>query len=90
MSRLFISHATEDRDFLEQELAGLLHALGFDIWCAEEHIETAADWEREIIRGLEISKWVVVLMSPAATRSKWVRGEVAWAIDHRPNNIFRC
>ena len=48
MARLFISHATIDRKFVEEELLGLLRDLGFDPWFAETDIQTSEQWERSI------------------------------------------
>jgi hypothetical protein len=88
MSRLFISHSTADRAFVEAELAGLFKALGFEVWFAEEDIQTADRWERAIRRGLESSEWVVVVMSKRSSKSEWVKDEVAWAIEHRPSKLI--
>jgi len=87
VSRAFISHATADRPFVEKELCGLLRALGLDVWYAEESIHTSQQWERAILSGLKDSKWFILVMSPRAAESEWVRDEVHWAIDERPDNI---
>ncbi len=88
MSRLFISHATADRSFVEQELLGLLRALGFDPWFAEEDIQTAQQWERSILGALKSSKWFVLVMSPRSAMSEWVKDEISWAIDEIPDHII--
>ena len=87
MSRAFISHATADRTFVEKELCGLLRALGLEVWYAEENIQTSQQWERAILSGLRDSKWFILVMSPRAAKSEWVKDEVHWAIDERPSNI---
>jgi hypothetical protein len=81
MSKLFISHSTSDRKFVEDKLAGLLKALGFDVWFAENDIKTAEQWERSILAGLESSDWFVLVMSPRSAKSEWVKDEVNWAIE---------
>jgi hypothetical protein len=83
MTSLFISHASSDREFVEDELVGLLRALGFDPWYAEEDVPSADEWERTIHKGLETSKWFVLVMSRAAAGSPWVRAEVGWAVKRR-------
>jgi hypothetical protein len=88
MSRLFISHASADRDFVKHELVNLLSALGFDVWFAEEDISTSENWERAIREGLKNSDWFVLVMSPRATHSEWVKDEVNWAIDQRQGRII--
>ena len=86
--RLFISHATVDRDFVEDELIGLLHALGFDTWFAEENIISSDQWERAILEGLKSSDWFVLVMSQASAKSEWVKDEVGWAIEERQDRII--
>lgn len=88
MAKLFISHSTEDRQFIEDELKDLLVALGFDIWYAEEDIESSEQWERSILHGLESSGWFVLVMSPRAARSRWVKAEVSWAAENRPDRFI--
>lgn len=87
MSRCFISHATGDRVFVENELLGLLKALGVESWYAEENIETGDQWERSILAGLESSDWFIVVMSSRSASSEWVRDEVNWAITNMPGRI---
>src|SRR5262249_11023554 len=87
MARLFISHATGDRKFVEDELVGLLRALGFDPWFAETDIQTSEQWERSILGALKSSKWFVLVMSPRSATSEWVKDEIAWAVDEAPDRI---
>ena len=87
MARLFISHATADRKFVEDELLGLLRALGFDPWFAETDIQTSEQWERSILGALKSSKWFILVMSPRSAASEWVKDEIAWAIDEAPDCI---
>lgn len=88
MARLFISHATTDRKFVEQELLGLLGALGFEPWFAEDDIQTSEQWERSILGALESSRWFILVMSPRSAKSEWVKDEISWAIDNRPELII--
>jgi hypothetical protein len=88
MSKLFISHATSDRKFVEDELKGLLAALGFQVWFAEEDIKTAEHFERAILNGLQTSEWFVLIMSPRSSKSEWVKDEISWAIEEMPGRII--
>jgi len=88
MSKLFISHTSADRALVEREFLGLLRALGFDTWFAEEDIQSADHWERSILSGLEDSKWFVLIMSTDSAVSEWVKDEVSWAIEKRPETII--
>jgi hypothetical protein len=88
MASLFISHGSADRRFVEEELIGLFRALGFESWYAEEDIASAEEWERSIQRGLEASKWFVLVMSRTAASSNWVKAEAAWAVKRRSGTII--
>jgi hypothetical protein len=88
MVRLFVSHATADRKFVESELLGLLRALGFDPWFAESDIQTSEQWERMILGALRSSKWFVLVMSPKSAVSEWVKDELAWAIEEASEYII--
>jgi hypothetical protein len=88
MATLFISHATADRVFVKDELMSLLSSLGFDTWLAEDDINTAEEWERTILTGLQSSEWFMLVMSSRSTESPWVKHEVEWAIDNRKGRII--
>jgi hypothetical protein len=88
MSKLFISHATADRKFVELELLNLLKSLGFEVWFAEDDISTTEHWERSILDGLIKSDWFVLVMSPHSAHSEWVKDEISWAIDNRQGRII--
>jgi hypothetical protein len=87
MSKLFISHATVDRAFVENELMSLFKSLGFKVWFSEQSISTAEQWERSIRAGLEDTKWFIIILSPNSANSEWVKDELAWAIDRLPHRI---
>lgn len=88
MSKLFISHASSDRQFVDEELTGLLNALGFDVWYCVENIKTGSQWEQDIKTGLEKSDWFILVMSPDASGSEWVKDEITWALTYRPKRII--
>lgn len=88
MTSLFISHASSERRFVEEELVGLFRALGFEPWYAEEDIVSAEEWERAIHKGLDASKWFVLVMTKAAADSQWVKAEVGWAVKRRFGSII--
>lgn len=88
MATCFISHATADRLFVETEIIGLLRALDVNSWFAKDDIETTEDWERSILSGLQSSDWFIVVISSASVSSRWVKDEVAWAMQHRTGQII--
>ena len=51
-------------------------------------IQTASDWERSIMRGLETSDWFLVVMSSRSVDSDWVRDELHWAVENRAGRII--
>lgn len=86
--RVFVSHSTKDRDFVEREIITHLEKGGIKTWYSTTDIQTASEWERSILRGLESCDWFLVVMSPRSSSSEWVKDELHWAIDQRPNRII--
>jgi hypothetical protein len=87
-ARIFISHSTADRVYVQEHLLSLLDALGLEYWFAETNILPSADWDREILAALNRSKWFLLVMSQSAAQSKSVRSELRWAFEHIPNQII--
>ncbi len=87
MPTAFISHSSEDRAFIESEILPRLKARGIDVWFSPHSIQTADNWERAIKAGLESSDVLVVMMSPPAMASEWVRAELHWAFTERPGRV---
>ena len=78
--RIFISHAQEDAE-LAHRLADALKEAGRPIWIAPENILPGEQWVEAIGRGLDISGIFVVLVTPQAVQSTWVRYEMNLAIN---------
>jgi hypothetical protein len=87
MPRVFLSHSTLDRWFVEGELLPTLHAHGVKVWYAPSDIHKSEEWERMIVQGLRSCDWFLVVLSENAVNSKWVRAEVHWAFDNRGGRI---
>ncbi len=77
--RVFISHAPEDAE-LAHRLAEALRAAGRPVWIAPDNILPGEQWVEAIGRGLTISGLFVVLVTPQAAQSEWVKYEVNLAI----------
>nr|NIO69137.1 PQQ-binding-like beta-propeller repeat protein [Anaerolineae bacterium] len=77
--QVFISHATKDAQ-LAHRLADDLQRLGVRVWIAPESIRPGESWVSAIERGLGESSHVVVVLTPAALESKWVKKETDVAI----------
>jgi hypothetical protein len=88
MPLVFISHSTLDAEFVEKEIITTLRGHGVDVWYSKYSIETAAEWERRIRHGLSICDWFLVVLSPRAVASDWVRSEVHWALEKRKDKVI--
>ena len=84
---VFVSHSSRDRRFVEQEITPLLTRHGLQPWYSREQIKTAEEWEQRVLRGLEECEWFLVILSPSAVASDWVRREVTWAMTNRPGRL---
>ena len=74
-----MSHATADRKFLSK-LTSVLQKHDIRFWHSREHIRGAQQWHDEIGVALGKCDWFVLLLSPAAVRSKWVKRELLYAL----------
>lgn len=79
MPNIFISHNTIDAPFVNP-LAETLRQHGIGVWKAPESILPGEDWVDAIERGLSQSTHVVLVLSPGAVESDWVRLEMNTAI----------
>jgi cellulose biosynthesis protein BcsQ len=87
-ARIFVSHAHEDRRFVEQHIKQFLETYGVETWVSTTEIKPGDEWMVSIRKALENSDWVLVVMSPKAIGSDWVRREVEWAFTHKPARII--
>jgi TIR domain len=85
--KVFISHSTYDREFVESELIPALASHGVDSWYSKQDIQGASEWAQRIVTGLQECDWFLVVMSRRSSESQWVRDEVHWAMDHRWERI---
>src|ERR1022692_304900 len=72
--KLFLSHSTKDKEFVEK-LAAELRANDIDPWLCEVDIEYGDNFVAEIENGLKGSDLVLLVLSPEAVRSAWTREE---------------
>jgi hypothetical protein len=75
----FISYASDNRDKAD-EICASLEARGFVCWIAPRDVRAGREYADEIIRGLERSASVVLVLSEAANISVFVRREVERAV----------
>jgi hypothetical protein len=51
MPRVFVSHSSEDRTFVENDLLPSFEAAGITAWYSANDVLTAEEWERSILQG---------------------------------------
>ena len=73
MAQVFLSYASEDRE-TAAILASALRNRGVSVWW-DRNIPPGRTFDEVIQEQLEVAECVVVLWSPAATESRWVRAE---------------
>jgi class 3 adenylate cyclase len=81
--RAFVSFSHSDRDVALRRVVEPLKKRGVDVFSFAESIPLATDWHRLIEEELERCDWFLVVVSPHAVESEWVRGEVANALGRK-------
>ena len=77
--KVFISHAHTDDPFVNKVAAGL-EEVGLEVWDATREILPGDNWADKIAQALRESEAMVVLLTPDALRSGWVRWEIEYAL----------
>ena len=83
--KVFISHAARDRSYVIR-LTQVLERHRVRYWYSAQHIRGAQEWHDAIGRGLDECNWFLVVLTPAAVRSLWVKRELAFALRQRRYN----
>jgi hypothetical protein len=76
---IFISHSARDRRFVKK-LIRVLGEHGLRSWYSEAHILGAQQWHDEIGHALARCDWFLLVLSPHAVTSKWVKRELLYAL----------
>ena len=76
---VFLSHASEDRTFVEN-LNAVLQRHGIPTWYSETNILGAQQWHDEIGSALNRCDWFLLVLSPNAVESLWVKRELVYAL----------
>ncbi|MCA9947102.1 MAG: SUMF1/EgtB/PvdO family nonheme iron enzyme, partial [Anaerolineales bacterium] len=63
-----------------------LEAHGYDIWIAPDSIRPGEKWAEAISRGLDESSFFMLVLTPEAVSSRWVRDETFIAIEMEKEN----
>lgn len=79
-TEVFLSHAHSDRKFVNR-LVKILQENGIRYWYSKAHLVGAQQWQDEIGRALDRCDWFAIVLSPAATRSEWVKRELRYVLN---------
>jgi TIR domain len=76
MSKIFISHASEDKEEVALPLAELLKRRGLDVWLDQWELALGDGLRRSIENALSQASFGVVILSPAYSRKVWPMREL--------------
>src|SRR5437867_5069624 len=82
MREVFLSHASQDHEAAHR-LRELLVAHGVPVWFSPHHIRGAQQWQDEIGAALARCGWLMVLLTPHAVKSMWVKRELGYALSEK-------
>jgi len=80
-AEVFLSHSSQDHA-MAGRVAEMLRAHGVPVWFSQTDILGAQQWHDEIGAALNRCDWFLVLLSPDAVSSKWVKRELLFALDN--------
>jgi hypothetical protein len=80
--KIFISHSSADKDFVEN-LAWRLKRFGVDVWYDGWEIKVGDSIIEKVFDGLEKSDALVLVLSKASVKSRWVKEELNTAAIRR-------
>lgn len=75
--KVFISHASEDKNIIAKPLAEALRRAGIDIWYDEYVLEVGDSLTRCIEKGLTECNYGIVILSPNFLNKEWTERELA-------------
>lgn len=78
-NEVFLSHSNVDQDFAIN-LVNVLRRHGIPLWYSQADILGAQQWHDEIGAALQRCDWFVLILSPNAVDSIWVKRELIFAL----------
>lgn len=78
-TEVFLSHASQDRE-MAARIAATLQGHNIATFYAPQDILGAQQWHDEIGAALARCDWFLLLLSPDAVNSKWVKRELRYAL----------
>jgi hypothetical protein len=79
-NEVFLSHASRDQKFATR-LAETLRRHSVPVWYSPTSIRGAQQWHDEIGAALKRCDWFLLVLSPQAVKSKWVKRELLFALE---------
>jgi hypothetical protein len=76
LQRLFVSHASEDKDTIARPLAVALIEGGFQVWFDEFSLSLGDSLKKQIDNGLSQCDFGIVILSPAFFSKHWPQEEL--------------
>ena len=76
---VLVSHSHKDQAFVEW-LVGVLRRRRIPAWNGDAEIQGARQWHDEIGRALKRCDWFILVLSPDAVASTWVKRELLYAL----------
>ena len=77
--QVFISHSSKDT-LAARQLAQRLSEAGLRVWIPEDEILPGDNWAKKVGEALEKSDLMVVLVTPHAFESEWLKEEIQYAL----------
>lgn len=79
MTEVFLSHASRDHR-KARRLKKVVEDHGVSVWFSPHSIRGAQAWQDEIGAALGCCDWFMILITPSAVKSMWVRRELEYAL----------
>jgi hypothetical protein len=76
MTKLFISHASEDKADFVEPLVEALRSVGFEVWYDKYELTIGDSLLQKISQGLRECDYGVVVLSPDFFRKRWTQAEL--------------
>ena len=82
MTRIFLCHASEDKDCVREVYRWLRSIPGIEPWLDEENLLPGQDWASEIARALRNSDFILIFLSQISVSKRgYVQREMKMALD---------
>jgi hypothetical protein len=81
--KVFISHSSKD-EALASKVVSHLERAGLDVWYDKREIMPGDNWGDKIAQGLRESDAMVILLTPGALESDFMRRDIDFALSQKP------